>query len=287
MKVHPVADYFPMMLDDELQALAEDIKANGLIHPIIRDKEGQLIDGRNRLKACKMAGVEPRFEELNGQDPVAFIVSANLARRNMTKGQQAMALAMIYPEPEKGRGKKDPAKKDKDSLPFSQQRLMQARAVLRLAQQYDAMKFVTAVMAGELGLDDALSSLKEIDEKASSEKDKADASSKELANLRKAAPDLAEQVDKGTLKLGEAKAAFKEREAERAKAEESATSLLRDALAILTPLNKSPKKHAAEIVENLNPKYWKGQIELTPGAIQLCSDVLADVAKGWKEKARA
>jgi hypothetical protein len=40
--------------------------------------------------------VEPRFEPLNGRDPVAYIVSANLARRNLTKGQQAMALAMIY-----------------------------------------------------------------------------------------------------------------------------------------------------------------------------------------------
>jgi hypothetical protein len=40
-------------------------------------------------------------------DPIPFIVSANLERRNLTKGQRAMAMAMIYPEPEKGgRGKK-------------------------------------------------------------------------------------------------------------------------------------------------------------------------------------
>src|SRR4051794_31268083 len=32
-------------------------------------------------------------------------------RRNLTKGQQAAALAMIYPEPERGRGKTDDAKK--------------------------------------------------------------------------------------------------------------------------------------------------------------------------------
>jgi hypothetical protein len=65
------------------------------------------IDGRNRLAACKIAGVEPRFEKLNGADPAAYIVSSNLKRRNLKKGQQAMALAMIYPTPEKGgRGKK-------------------------------------------------------------------------------------------------------------------------------------------------------------------------------------
>jgi hypothetical protein len=54
-----------------------------------------LIDGRNRLAACGLAGVEPRYERLVDQDPEAFIVSVNLARRNMSKGQQAMALAMI------------------------------------------------------------------------------------------------------------------------------------------------------------------------------------------------
>jgi hypothetical protein len=31
-------------------------------------------------------------------DARAFVVSANLSRRNLSKGQAAMALAMIYPE---------------------------------------------------------------------------------------------------------------------------------------------------------------------------------------------
>jgi hypothetical protein len=109
-KVHPAADIFPMMSDAELQELAADIAQNGLIHSIITDNDDQIVDGRNRLKACKMAGVEPRFEKLNGQDPLAYIVSVNLRRRNLTKGQQAMALAMIYPElGQHGRGKKAPA----------------------------------------------------------------------------------------------------------------------------------------------------------------------------------
>ena len=98
LPVHPAADIFPMMSEEELVDLAEDIKANGLVHPLIIDAAGQLIDGRNRLAACKLAGVEPRFEQLNGRDPLAYIASANLKRRNLTKGQQAMALAMIYPE---------------------------------------------------------------------------------------------------------------------------------------------------------------------------------------------
>src|SRR3954454_14399580 len=100
--VHPAADIFPMMSEDELASMAEDILANGLIHPIVLDAEGVLVDGRNRLRACGMAGVEPTFRRLNGEDTEAFIVSANLARRNLNKAQQAMALAMIYPDGGKG-----------------------------------------------------------------------------------------------------------------------------------------------------------------------------------------
>jgi hypothetical protein len=54
-----------------------------------------------------------------------------LARRNLTKGQQAMALAMIYPDPEKGgRGNKKERVAESAAL-FSATRLKQARSVLR------------------------------------------------------------------------------------------------------------------------------------------------------------
>src|SRR5262252_9757620 len=91
VKIHPAADLFPMMPDEELQELARDIAENGLIHPIIVDDQDQLIDGRNRLAACKMAGVKPRFEKLNGSDPVLYILSVNIERRHLSKGQLAIA----------------------------------------------------------------------------------------------------------------------------------------------------------------------------------------------------
>ncbi len=93
LKVHPVAAAFPMLADDELKALAGDIAANGLRQPIVI-QGGVLIDGRNRLRACELAGVEPTAVELAAEvDPVAYILSANLARRHLSKGQQALALA--------------------------------------------------------------------------------------------------------------------------------------------------------------------------------------------------
>jgi ParB/Sulfiredoxin domain len=91
--VHPVAALFPMMSDEELDDLAADIKANGLIHPIVRDADGVLIDGRNRLEACRRAGVKPTYTDLDGHEPVGFILSNNIARRHLSKGQIAMAVA--------------------------------------------------------------------------------------------------------------------------------------------------------------------------------------------------
>jgi ParB-like nuclease domain len=63
MKVHPAADIFPMLSDEELQDLDADIRENGLIHPIVTHADGEvLIDGRSRLAACKIARVEPTLE---------------------------------------------------------------------------------------------------------------------------------------------------------------------------------------------------------------------------------
>jgi ParB-like nuclease domain len=110
LPVFPPADVFPMMSEDELQELAADIRANGLNQPLVVaeiDGDLVLVDGRNRRAACELAKVEPEVRHLNGEDPNAYVLSANVHRRHMTKGQRAMAVAMISPEPEKGgRGKK-------------------------------------------------------------------------------------------------------------------------------------------------------------------------------------
>jgi ParB-like chromosome segregation protein Spo0J len=99
--VHPVAALFPMMADAEIAQLAEDIKRHGLLQALIRDGD-VLIDGRNRLLACKRAGVEPRFEDLGDRDAVAVILSANISRRHLTVGQRAMVLALAEAEAKEG-----------------------------------------------------------------------------------------------------------------------------------------------------------------------------------------
>lgn len=190
-EIHPIADIFPMMSDDELSELAEDIKTNGLIHPIVT-KAGVIIDGRNRLRACEIAGIAPEFVEFETDNIEAFIVSVNLARRNLTKGQQAMALAMIYPEPARGRGKTDLGKKGAESASFSYRRIAQARQILR--SDHDLAQ---SVLAGVRKFDDALADIEKKQGTARNE-------NMHLRELRKTRPDLADAIIEETLTLEEA-----------------------------------------------------------------------------------
>ncbi len=81
-----------------LAALIRDIKTNGLQEPIVL-WEGKILDGRNRLKACERAGIEPRFRELVACDsPTAAVVSANLFRRHLSVSQRAMVGALAKRE---------------------------------------------------------------------------------------------------------------------------------------------------------------------------------------------
>jgi hypothetical protein len=56
---------------------SKSAETSGLSDRRLREAGEVLIDGRNRLAACELAGVEPVVERLNGEDPAAFIVSAN------------------------------------------------------------------------------------------------------------------------------------------------------------------------------------------------------------------
>ena len=93
--VHPAATLFPMMDAEALQALAADIREHGQREPVILYR-GAVLDGRNRLRACELAGVEPQFvtrDDADVGDPIDFVLSLNKHRRHL-EPQQLAALSV-------------------------------------------------------------------------------------------------------------------------------------------------------------------------------------------------
>jgi hypothetical protein len=86
-----------MLAEPELEALAEDIRQRGLLHPVVMHK-GQVLDGRNRLTACEIAGVEPRFVEWTGTgSAVEWVIATNMIRRHLTPSQRAVVALDLLP----------------------------------------------------------------------------------------------------------------------------------------------------------------------------------------------
>jgi hypothetical protein len=97
MTAHPVANLFPLMSDDEYQALKADIAQYGQRLPI-ETYQGQIIDGRNRERACRELRIVPNYHEWDGNESlVAFVVSLNLNRRHLTPSQKAAVAAGMLP----------------------------------------------------------------------------------------------------------------------------------------------------------------------------------------------
>jgi ParB-like chromosome segregation protein Spo0J len=94
---HPICLLIPSADDDELQDLTDDIRAHGLIDPIVLF-EGMILDGRNRAVACDRAGVAPRYVQFGRgrEDALIWVISHNLKRRHLTK--QAVADALVAAE---------------------------------------------------------------------------------------------------------------------------------------------------------------------------------------------
>jgi N6-adenosine-specific RNA methylase IME4 len=91
---HPLADIFPLMEGEAFDALVASIKANGLRESIVVF-EDKILDGRNRDRACAAAGVDPVYAPFRGDDPLAFVVDANLHRRHLSESQRAMVAAKL------------------------------------------------------------------------------------------------------------------------------------------------------------------------------------------------
>lgn len=97
LEFHEAANIFPMMIDERLDDLADDIGKSGL-RETIKLFDGKILDGRNRYLACLRADVEPRTEEVNlgGMSPTIYSLDMNLHRRHLSVSQRTMIGARAW-----------------------------------------------------------------------------------------------------------------------------------------------------------------------------------------------
>ena len=107
---HPLANIFPLIEGAEFDQLAADVAAHGL-HERIIVHEGMILDGRNRYRAALAASLLTDDEIEIGSatfiqhfalfvperqgDPLAFVISKNLHRRQLNESQRAMVAAKL------------------------------------------------------------------------------------------------------------------------------------------------------------------------------------------------
>ncbi len=112
LEVHPLAELFPMARDEEILAIADDIRENGFDKgkPIIL-LGGKILDGRNRragtLEANKTFNGDGRTHLLDRypawvadfdetlDSPLDFVLRENLNRRHLNESQRALVAANI------------------------------------------------------------------------------------------------------------------------------------------------------------------------------------------------
>jgi ParB-like chromosome segregation protein Spo0J len=289
IKVHLVADIFPMMSDEELADLAADIKANGQVHPILLDCDGLLLDGRNRARACEIAGVKPLFATIAQPipDPLAYVVSLNVKRRNMSASQKAMSAAEAWAIAEKEERVQTKGGDRKSKA--------QNGHLIRNPREHFATLFGVSKNYVEMGhalLRDDPTEAARVKKggPAALLKDAYDAMAKRqggdannqirMRKLREERPDLAEKVEAESMTLEDAERTAKKDAEER---KQQRWALTMNVLDAVRGLDRDPDK-ASEIAAEYDPAQAEGRGEtLTPDRLRKVAAFASALANAMEE----
>ncbi|WP_435059126.1 ParB N-terminal domain-containing protein [Streptomyces sp. bgisy060] len=257
-----------MLDEEELQALADDIREHGLRKPVVLDSTGRILDGKNRLRACEIASVEPTYTTYDGDDARAYVLSANSRRRHLTKGQLAMiaATACSVSEHPACSETEQTARSVSEQTGLSIGRVGQARTVLRHAPD-----LVDRVISGAVSLDDAYKTARET-------KAQADSAESQLARLRAEDPQLADRVVEGNLTIQGAWAERKARQEEELRQRRVATNLLCEILPALAQIRGS------RTFAQYDPELVPPGRAVTREVIEHAATALAEMAAAWKDR---
>ena len=97
LEIHPIANLFPEMSEFQFEELKKDIKQHGLKMPILTYR-GKVVDGRHRLRACTVLGMEAKYAELeaaNDKSAEQAVISINLQRRHFNETERSMMAASL------------------------------------------------------------------------------------------------------------------------------------------------------------------------------------------------
>lgn len=99
---HPAAELFPLLEGAAYDSFKADIREHGQREPVVM-LEGQILDGRNRYRACVELGIEPQTREwgsrpTDGSSPTAYSLSVNgPGRRHVAPRDLTIAIANAVP----------------------------------------------------------------------------------------------------------------------------------------------------------------------------------------------
>ena len=163
--IHALATIFPPMTDAEFAALKSDISEHG-VHQPVAVWRGEIIDGRNRYLAAEELGIKAPLRYLDDDvDPVSYVLSSNMSRRNLDPSQRAIVMAAL-PKLEPGH----PATKNvvETIFPVRQTDRAARAAVTKVLQsQADAIydfgdqNLIMQIRSGQLTVTDAYKSIHE------------------------------------------------------------------------------------------------------------------------------
>ncbi len=105
IEMSPISDFlnhpYQVNDDDEMYNIADSIKENGLIHPVIvrpkQDGGYEMISGHRRKRANKIAGntkIKAIVRELTDDEAIILMVDSNKQREKVLPSEKAFAYKM-------------------------------------------------------------------------------------------------------------------------------------------------------------------------------------------------
>lgn len=184
---HAAAKIFPLMEPARFKSLVESVRHHGLLNEIVLFN-GEILDGRNRFRACNECGVEPRFIEYDG-DPYSFVWLTNGERRDLANDQRYLIWEAAVEQ--SGELQRQVA-----AIEAEANRKRSEAAKERPREEKGTFQASSAASSGSTG-----KTPKHVQAEAKAEASKTNRGAVErMTKLKKARPDLATKVQQGEMK---------------------------------------------------------------------------------------